>query len=452
MASVCDDPNGRRRIAFVAPSGDRKAIRLGKIDRKTADSIARHLEAILASKVTGAPISRETAFWVAQMPGGLKEKFVLAGLLEPERVAPTFAELSEKYFARKDIKDSTKSIRRYWQSTLAQYFGEKKVDQVDSLDGDGLRDFLLERDLEGATVGRMLRFARQIFTMAVREKWITVSPLESLAHNFREGQGKQREYIEAEKVKVWMDSAPAPWRTLVALARFGGLRAPSEALGLRWADVDLPNRKMTVTSPKTEAQGKAWRVVPIRPDLAEILEEAWDTAKDGAEFVVALDQYRTPRENGWHGVNVRQQFDRLTRMAGLAPIKKPFRIFRSSCLTDWAREFPIHSVAQWAGHTVQVAGKHYLTPLDKDFQEATKAAQKTAQKVAETSRNHPQGRKGRKAESVTVPGLTTDCDKMLSTDNYPGRIRTFTKSAKNSCATVTLPGNCTRFSPGTIVV
>ena len=43
MASVVDDPNGRRRILFVAPDEKRKTIRLGKIDRRTAESVARHV-------------------------------------------------------------------------------------------------------------------------------------------------------------------------------------------------------------------------------------------------------------------------------------------------------------------------------------------------------------------------------------------------------------------------
>ena len=43
MASISDDPNGRRRILFVAPDGSRKTIRLGKIDRKSAEAINRHV-------------------------------------------------------------------------------------------------------------------------------------------------------------------------------------------------------------------------------------------------------------------------------------------------------------------------------------------------------------------------------------------------------------------------
>ena len=65
MASVVDDPNGRRRILFVALDEKRKTVWLGKIGRRTAESIARHLEMLLASKIGGQPVSRETAVWLS---------------------------------------------------------------------------------------------------------------------------------------------------------------------------------------------------------------------------------------------------------------------------------------------------------------------------------------------------------------------------------------------------
>jgi hypothetical protein len=49
MASLVDDPGGRRRILFATPGESRKTIRLGKCDRKSAESICRHVEALRRS-------------------------------------------------------------------------------------------------------------------------------------------------------------------------------------------------------------------------------------------------------------------------------------------------------------------------------------------------------------------------------------------------------------------
>jgi len=42
------------------------------------------------------------------------------------------------------------------------------------------------------------------------------------------------------------------WRLIIALARCGGLRIPSEALALTWAGIDWAHGRFRVRSPKTE--------------------------------------------------------------------------------------------------------------------------------------------------------------------------------------------------------
>jgi len=93
MASISNDPNGRRRILFVAPDGSRKTIRLGKIDRKGAEAINRHVEALLSAKIGGQPIPRDTAAWITGIGEELKEKLSAVGLLEaPRREVPLLHE------------------------------------------------------------------------------------------------------------------------------------------------------------------------------------------------------------------------------------------------------------------------------------------------------------------------------------------------------------------------
>ena len=70
-------------------------------------------------------------------------------------------------------------------------------------------------------------------------------------------------------------------------------------------------------------------------------------------------------------MNTRQQFNKILVRAGIGLIKNAFKVFRSSCVTDWARYHAVHVVAAWAGHTVSVAGKHYLTLIDSDWVKAT---------------------------------------------------------------------------------
>ena len=55
MASVVNDPGGRKRILFVDPAGDRKGVRLGKASQRAAEGVAFRIEQLLAAKMTGQP-------------------------------------------------------------------------------------------------------------------------------------------------------------------------------------------------------------------------------------------------------------------------------------------------------------------------------------------------------------------------------------------------------------
>ena len=45
------------------------------------------------------------------------------------------------------------------------------------------------------------------------------------------------------------------WAAIVSLARYGGLRCPSEVLSLRWQDINWDTGRIHVTSPKTARSG-----------------------------------------------------------------------------------------------------------------------------------------------------------------------------------------------------
>ena len=100
MASVINDPNGRRRIQFVLPDGKRKTIRLGKIDRKTAEGVCRQVEHLLSARLSGQPIPQETAVWLRTIGEPLRDKLARVGLIEPPNAMPTLAQWCQDYLHR----------------------------------------------------------------------------------------------------------------------------------------------------------------------------------------------------------------------------------------------------------------------------------------------------------------------------------------------------------------
>ena len=125
----------------------------------------------------------------------------------------------------------------------------------------------------------------------------------------------------------------AQWRLLFALSRFGGLRCPSEHLSLRWANVDWERGRMTVRSPKTEHfEGRDSRVVPIFPELRPYLDQVWEEAEPGTEYVIT--RYRGGN------ANLRTQLERIIRQAGLQVWPKLFQNCGRPGKRNWSGNFP----------------------------------------------------------------------------------------------------------------
>ena len=192
---------------------------------------------------------------------------------------------------------------------------------------------------------------------------------------------------------------------IFALARFGGLRTPSETLLLRWADVDWERGRLLIRSPKTEHhEGKDSRLVPIFPELCSHLELAWDHALEGAEFVIARR-----RDSG---INLRTQLLRIIAKAGLTAWPKLFQNLRATRETELAETFPLHVVVAWLGNSQLVAAKHYLQVTDEHFAKATHNQTHSGAEISEPD-GKPVIRPLRDNEKAPeFPGLSVTCRDM----------------------------------------
>ena len=204
------------------------------------------------------------------------------------------------------------------------------------------------------------------------------------ATSVRENKAREFFVLPEMAAKILEACPDSQWRLIFALCRFGGLRCPSEHVMLRWGDVDWANCRFTVHSPKTEHhEGHESRVVPIFPELRPYLEAAFDDAAEGTEFVIT--RYRDAN------VNLRTQFERIVRKAGLEPWPKPFQNLRSTRETELAETFPIHVVCAWIGNSESVAKKHYLQVTDDHFNRAAKAVQNAVQQATDLGSTLRQG-------------------------------------------------------------
>ncbi len=189
------------------------------------------------------------------------------------------------------------------------------------------------------------------------------------------GSNRSRDYFltRADADKIIDACSDAQWRLIFALARYGGLRCPSEHLALRWEDIDWARDRISVRSPKTEHhEGGDSRWIPLFPELLPYLLECSEHPEGDGVHVIT--RYRSAQQN------LRTTFQKIIRRAGLTPWPKLFANLRSSRATELANEYPAHVAAAWLGHSTIVANKHYWQVTDDDFAKAVKGN-------AETTRN-----------------------------------------------------------------
>jgi integrase len=360
MASISSDPGGRKRILFVNASGDRKAIRLGKVGIKAAETIRVRIEALNATCISNTPMDRETAAWLRGVGDDLHAKLAAVELTTPRRTA-RLGEFLEMFIDNRkaSVAPSTIiAINQTKQRLLDRFGADRDLRSISVADAEAWAAALMEK-YAPATAGRAVKRARQFFSAALRDKLVSENPLSEVKASGQPNKNRQF-HVDRETIQRVIDAAPsAEWRLIIALSRFAGLRCPSEHLALRWQDVDWARDRFCVDSPKT---GQRW--IPVFPELRPHLEAAFDLAENGAVHVIS----------GYRGgyVNMRTELKRIIKRAGLKSWPKLFHNLRASRETELAAEFPIHVVCQWIGNTAAIAAKHYLTVREEDFERASK--------------------------------------------------------------------------------
>ncbi|MBT4530903.1 MAG: integrase, partial [Phycisphaerae bacterium] len=299
MSSITKQKNGRKRIEFVY--GDKRhCIYLGKMSMKLANEVKTKVEDIIAAKIAGhAPVT-STLQWIAEQQkqkSTLIEKLADLDLVHREH-RPDVPDSLDAFIAdyigsRTDVTTGTQTTYRLVRKRLVDYFGkDHRLADITVGEAKQWRRSLLERGLAEATVNRSASTANQFFNDAIDLKVISLNPFKGLPTVVR-GNHEKFHFVDRPTIEKVIEACPsAEWRLLVGLARYAGLRIPSEAVLLKWEDISLDGNTMTITSPKTAHHGKGTRVCPVFPELLPLLEDAREAAP--ADSVFVLQHYRNP--------------------------------------------------------------------------------------------------------------------------------------------------------------
>jgi integrase len=417
MASLIKCGPGKWRIGFSDKDGKPQAFRLeGEHNKKGATTFLTWAERLIGAHIRNLSPDPETVKWLAGLGDTMIERLTRVGLTEarPKRESLTLGEAMARFIAALSDgrKPRTMANCKDMVDRLTEFLGkDRPLERITEAHGREWLADLRTRYAE-ATISRTLKRAKQFFTFAVRAKWITANPFADFKAGSQENASRKH-FIDRATVDKVMDACPSlEWKAIVALARYGGLRIPSELQELTWRDVDWDPRsgRLLVRSPKTEAhEGKGSRYVPLFPELRQALDPMFfDPRSDGATYIIAKHR----------GENLRTQFLRILKKAGVEPWEKPFVNLRASCATELVKEYPAHVAAAWLGHSPVVAAKHYLQVREEDFIRAVQGGAGVARQPARPNAE-PAG-KAQNAKRLTpeFPGHSEPCDARL-TVQYP---------------------------------
>jgi len=412
MASVSKDKKGNRKIQFL-DNGQRRTVYLGKFNARQANAFKVRLEALLASRTAGP--DEELIQWLESLPDDIHAKLARLSLVKP-RASHTLSSYVDYYIeSRKDVKPTTKNSWNQTKRVLIDFFGgDRDIRSITPAMATRWREAIAKDGLGDVTVRKRTSIAKQIFKRAMTEGAVRENPFSDLVSSAVANKSRDF-FVNADLTAQVMDAmSNTQWRTIFALARFGGVRVPSELLPLKWCDINWDRGTILITSPKTaHLVGGESRVCPLFPELREILLEAHELAPEGSEYVIS--------DRKTSSCNLRTQFLRMLNRSGIPVWAKPFQNLRSTRETELIERFPIHVVCKWLGNSPAVASKHYLQVNDDHF---LKATQNPTQQVLAGPRDDSQEEMKKPCKHSDLHQIASCRETLQKAKCTPERIRT----------------------------
>ena len=337
----------------------RKTFFLGK--RPDAKIVFEMFSRLLEVKENNAIAPQYLTAWVENLDKSTYARLHSFGLVDIRPGAITIRELYQRWKDYPvDRKENTLLNNRTAYSRVLDYFDPNtKVEDITEEDALRFKQFLEKRKYAPATVTGIIKKLNGWFGLGKRLKLVKENPFQNIKTEPQVNDAR-KVYVRPEWYPLLLSACPNQhWRTLIALARIGGLRVDSETSILRWQDVDWKGNRMTVRSPKTERyKGKEQRIIPLFPELkSELIRQKKVTGK--SEYVLP---------NNFTRANTQYRLTTIIARAGIVPWTKPFQNMRASREVDLLESFPAHIVAAWIGHSVQVESRHYVFLREEDYQ------------------------------------------------------------------------------------
>lgn len=380
---------GGRAVSSLVPE-DVDELRYRLLEAGYSASTTRQSEMTLGALWRAAYLDGETSVpWPAGERLAHEERRPLPAATAPPALpvlpaaeTPTLAAYAEHWFqgasAPPYVATYTAQLRRY---RLARYvfphLGERPLGSITRADVQALQGRLFARGYAYATVrGTIVGMLGPLLAEARRDGLITEIPTRGLRWP-REPQRAPDPYLpaEVERILGWFQRREPQWVPFIALVFLAGMR-PSEAVALRWGDLDLERRSVSVTKARVNGEEKetktrrSVRTIYLSKRLVKLLiDYKADRAQPG-DLIATRKDGQPVKAQVFGGHEMRRCTDELgIRRRGLYAGR---RYLISQSITKGAN--PAH-VAAYTGTSLVILERHYLrylAPLEAPLRDTRK--------------------------------------------------------------------------------
>ncbi|TVQ80203.1 MAG: hypothetical protein EA380_03545 [Phycisphaeraceae bacterium] len=409
--SVANDAGGTRRVLVKGADGQRRTIRLGRGSLEVARQIDERVQALSVAVLTGTPTPHRVTEWLAALSDEYHGRVARTGLVAPrvKRETRTMAGLLEAFTEHLEANNGGRTYThhaRVKRTMLAMFGADTDPDTITPLDAERWRASLVASKYATPTVSKDVKTARQVFKYALKMDYTTNprNPFADVTAGTMSNPDRAH-FVKRETIAKAIEAAPnTHWRLLVSLARYGGLRIPSEIAAMEWGDIDFEGARLWIRSPKNKNHGDGGRWVPMFPELRTPLLDAFELAEDGEVLVFGGQRWSDSS-------NLRTQFKRILKWAGVTPWPRLFHNLRASRQTELAAEYPLATACAWIGNSRAVASGHYLQVTDADWMKATgqgvtECGARVSQNAAHRTATHDNAEQRKGAQPTRTPCLT----------------------------------------------
>jgi integrase len=366
MSSITQTKNGGYNLQFFVNCRRYTMYLSRKYSRAMAMRTKEVVDTLLNCQLNMTQPPKQIVTWIESAPLRLQGSLSRAGLIE--MVKPiTCYEMIEQWIAE-NKSDKSEGSKRIYQYTAARLYSRIESSvlacNITPKDIQLLRDDLL-CSYENTTTFKTLQFFQSCFTLAIKRKQVAESPILEIGVSNTPSRDDDRVITVAEYRRLLEACPNNQWRVIIALARVGGFRCPSEAMTLRWSNVQFDRNVILIQSPKTKRhKGGEARIIPMFAELREELERLYFDPNYGSrDYVITL--FSRKKE-----VYLGSRFNSISRRAGLGIIRNPFDNMRTTRSNEINQLFGSDLENAWIGHSDPTRKKYYYMQAENDIEKA----------------------------------------------------------------------------------